>query len=517
MRAADSAPPTVPHDVGDAPLVDVAHPQRWRALTAGLVAAFMALLDVSIVNVALPSIADELGAGPGTLSWVVSGYALAFGLLLVPAGRLGDARGRRPVFVTGLAVFMLASLACAAAPSPGALVAARLLQGFGGGLITPQTSGLIQQMFSGAERGKAFGALGATIGLSTALGPVVGGVLISAAGPDLGWRLVFLVNVPFGLLALWLAFRSIPHTPRRRGAPREDLDPVGVVLLGLAVLFVLLPFIEAQQWQSAARWLLVPAGAAAGAAWVAWERHYGRTREPVVDLSLFRLRSYSLGSTLALLYFAGFTGVFFIYAQYLQDGLGYSALASGLAVTPFALGSAVTSYLGGRAVTRLGRPLVTAGLVAVVVGLGAAWVVTGLVPGPGVGLANSLPMLVAGLGSGLVISPNVTLTLSEVPVRRAGSAGGALQTGQRIGSAAGIAATGAVFYATAAGSGDFSAAFRNGLLVILAFVVASLALALLDTLARGKPAEPAERLDPAGAADPAETGAAAAAPSGSRR
>ncbi len=460
------------------------HPERWRALTAGLVAAFMALLDVSIVNVALPSIADGLGAGPGTLSWVVSGYALAFGLLLVPAGRLGDARGRRPVFVTGLVVFMAASVACALAPTPGALVVARLLQGFGGGLITPQTSGLIQQLFSGAERGRAFGALGATIGMSTALGPVVGGLLISGAGPDLGWRLVFLVNVPFGLLAVLLAYRSIPHTPRPRGAPREDLDPVGVVLLGAAVTLVLLPFIEAQTWQSPLRWLLLVAAAVVGTAWIAWERRYGRDREPVVDLGLFARRSYSLGSALALVYFAGFTGVFFVYAQYLQDGLGYTALASGLAVTPFAVGSAVTSYLGGRVVTRLGRPLVTAGLAAVTVGLGAVWVVTGLVPGTGVGLANALPMLLAGLGSGLVISPNVTLTLSEVPVRRAGSAGGALQTGQRIGSAVGIAAAGAVFYATIAATGDHAAAFRHGILVILVFVVAALALALADTAAR---------------------------------
>src|SRR4051794_18186571 len=238
------------------------NPRRWGALTVCLVAGFMTLLDVSIVNVALPSIATGLHAGESSLQWIVSGYALTFGLLLVPAGRFGDARGRRPVFMWGLAAFVLASVACGLAPNDGTLIAARLLQGAAGGVLTPQVSGLIQQLFRGAERAKAFGALGASIGLSTAVGPLLGGLIISVFGADLGWRFVFFVNLPVGLVALFLAARLIPHVPAT--GRRESLDPVGVLLLGAAVTCVLLPFIEQEQW-SRVRLLLFPVAALLGA------------------------------------------------------------------------------------------------------------------------------------------------------------------------------------------------------------------------------------------------------------
>jgi len=457
-------------------------PRRWKALGVCLIAGFMTLLDVSIVNVALPSIETGLGAGANALQWIVSGYALTLGLLLVPAGRLGDARGRRPAFMTGIALFVLASAACGLAPTTLVLVLARLLQGFAGGLITPQVSGLIQDLFRGAERGKAFGWFGTTIGVSTAVGPLLGGAIIALFGTEHGWRYVFFVNLPVGVLALVLARRYIPHTPRPEGA-RQDLDPVGVVLLGAAVLCLLLPFIEQQTWHSPLRLLLFPLAAVLAVAWFLHERRYGRTREPVVNLELFRVRSYPLGAALGMLYFAGFTGVFFTYTQYLQDGLHYAAWQAGLAATPFALGTALTAALGSQAVTRLGRPLIAGGLLLVLVGLSASYVAVLLVPGRGVGWAVAAPFLLAGLGSGLVISPNQTLTLSAVPVERGGSAGGVLQTGQRIGSAAGIALTGSVFYGAVARSrGDFALGFRHGLFVIGAFVLAALVLALVDTV-----------------------------------
>lgn len=450
-------------------------PRRWRVLVVSLAAGFLVLLDVSIVNVALPSIRTGLDAGESALQWVVSGYALAFGLLLVPAGRLGDAYGRRPALLASLAVFTLASVACGLAPNAESLVAARLVQGAAGGVLLPQNSGLIQQLFRGAERGRAFGALGATIGISTAIGPLLGGLLLAAFGPEHGWRVVFFVNLPVGIVTLLLAARLVPRTGRRPG--RQDLDPVGVVLLGAGVLCLLLPLIERRTSGT----LVVPA-AALLVAFVAWERRYGRRGGmPMVDLALFRRRSYALGAGVGLLYFAGFTGIFFTYALYVQEGLHHSALASGLAVTPFAVGSAVTSFLGGRVVARAGRPLVAAGLVLVVVGLVATWIAATAVPGAGVEWATALPLLVAGIGSGLVISPNQTLTLAEVPVERAGSAGGVLQVGQRIGAAAGIALTGSVFFsAVAATRGDFGLAFRHGLLVTTAFVLLALLLAGLD-------------------------------------
>ncbi|MER5338680.1 MFS transporter [Micromonospora sp. NPDC002717] len=457
--------------------------RRWQALGVGLVAAFMTLLDVSIVNVAVPSMDRALGASPSDLQWVLSGYALTFGLVLVPAGRFGDARGRRTAFVFGIALFTLASALAGLAASPAWLVGARLLQGAAAGLVNPQVTGLIQELFQGPERGRPFGLLGATIGISTAVGPLLGGLLIAIGGEEHGWRWVFFVNVPVGIVAVVLGWRLLPG--RRAGPPdHRRLDPVGVLLLGLGVLLVLLPLVQQQQWQGRAKWLLVPAGLLALAAFGAWERWYARRRDPLFDLRLFRFRSYALGSLIALVYFGGFTAIFFVFTLYLQNGLGYSALVAGVAITPFALGSAAASALGGRIVNRFGRPLVAVGLLTVVVGLVAVVGVLALAPaGAVVPWLTAAPLLVAGLGSGLVIAPNQTLTLSQVPVPQAGSGAGMLQTGQRIGSAAGIAAVGSVFFSSLAGSdGDYAVAFRHSLLLAAAVIALALVAALVDVV-----------------------------------
>ena len=473
-------------------------PNRWKALGVCLVAGFMTLLDVSIVNVALPSIKTGLAAPDNALQWIVSGYALALGLLLVPSGRLGDARGRRPVFMFGIAAFVLASAACGAAPSALVLVIGRIVQGFAGGFITPQISAFIQTLFSGEERGKAFGFFGTTVGLSTAIGPLTGGALISIFGVHSGWRAVFFVNVPVGALALVLARRYLPAPSPQQRAERTHLDPIGVLLLGLTVISVLVPFIELRSWHSPLRPLLFPLAAVFAAAWVWHERRYGRTHEPLVSLDLFRIRSYVLGAGVGILYFAGFTGTFFILTQYLQIGLHYSALQAGLSATPFAIGGALTASLGSRQVLRRGRKLVAGGLITVIAGLALTWVAVHAVPGHDVGFYTAAPLLLAGLGGGLVISPNNTLSLSLVPTARAGSAGGVLQTGQRIGSAAGIAITGSVFYSELAGSrGDFALAFRHGLVVIAAFVAAALVMALID-VATGRVAATRTAPEPTG-------------------
>ncbi|MFF0245679.1 MFS transporter [Streptosporangium sandarakinum] len=459
-----------------------ADPRRWKALSVCLVAGFMTLLDVSIVNVALPSIRTGLEAPQSDLQWVVSGYALTFGLVLVPAGRFGDMYGRRNAFAFGVALFTLSSAAAGIAQNSTWLVIARLVQGIAGGLINPQVSGLIQQLFRGAERGKAFGLLGATIGISTAIGPMLGGVIIRLGGEQDGWRYVFDVNVPIGVLAIVLAYRYIPKPAEKR--PRKSMDPVGVLLLGIGVVLILLPLVESQEWHGTVKWLLPAAGIAVLGVFVAWERRYARRGEPVVDLALFRRRSYGLGALIAALYFAGFTAIFFILTLYLQEGLHYSPLAAGLASTPFAAGSAAASVFGGRIVTRLGRPLVAVGLVLVGVGLIAVEIAVRLVPGQHVAWAIAVPLLVAGVGSGLVISPNQTLTLSEVPVAHAGSAGGVLQTGQRIGTAVGIAVVGSAFFTQVASShGDYATAFRHALYVTIGFVVVTLAVAFADVLA----------------------------------
>jgi EmrB/QacA subfamily drug resistance transporter len=452
-------------------------PRRWRAFAVCLVVGFMTLLDVSIVNVALPSIQKGLQASPSDLQWVVSGYALTFGLLLVPSGRLGDVRGRKTMFLVGLVTFVVASVACGVANGPMWLVIARLVQGAAGGILTPQVSGFVQDLFRGKERGTAFGLFGATVGISTAVGPLAGGLLIQLFGTEHGWRAVFFVNVPIGVVAFVLALLWLPAASARRRS--ESLDPIGVVLLGIAVVLLLLPLVQERAWSGGAKWWLIPTGLVVLAAFVGWELRYARAgKQPMVLFDLFRLRSYSFGCAIGLIYFAGFTAIFFVLALYLQDGRGYSALDAGLAVTPFALGSAVGSALGGRVVLQYGRVLVAVGLAVVIAGLLVTDIVLSHVTSSAVGWATALPLLISGLGSGVVISPNITLTLQEVPVARAGSASGVLQTGQRLGAAVGIAAVGSLFFNRLATThGDWEQAVTTALrlcdvLIGLAFVVA---------------------------------------------
>ncbi|MEU5566388.1 MFS transporter [Micromonospora musae] len=465
-----------------ADLDPVENRRRWRALGVGLVAAFMTLLDVSIVNVAVPSLDRALHASPSDLQWVLSGYALTFGLALVPAGRFGDARGRRNAFVFGIALFTITSALAGLAPSPTWLVIARLLQGAAAGIVNPQVTGVIQEMFHGPERARPFGLLGATIGISTAVGPLLGGLLIALGGESHGWRYVFFVNVPVGIVAVILGWRLLPSRPKE-SVDRHRLDPVGVILLGVGVLLVLLPLVQEQQWRTPWKWVLIPAGLLILLVFALWEHRYARTRQPLFDLRLFRFRSYTLGSLIALIYFGGFTAIFFIFTLFLQNGRGYSALIAGLAITPFALGSAAASAAGGRFVNRVGRPLVAVGLLGVVLGLAGTWLALRLFPDLPAPWVTAPPLLLAGIGSGLVIAPNQTLTLSQVPVPQAGSGAGMLQTGQRIGSAAGIAAVGSAFFASlASNNGDFTTAFEHSLLVATVIIALGLVAALVDVL-----------------------------------
>ncbi|MFG2602396.1 MFS transporter [Streptomyces sp. NPDC048514] len=454
--------------------------RRWKALGVCLTAGFISLLDVSIVNVALPSLESGLGASEATQSWVVSGYALAFGLALAPAGRLGDLRGRRQALLFGLAVFTAASVACGLATGPIWLVVCRLIQGAAAGVVAPQTSGLIQQMFQGAERARAFGFHGSVVAVSTAVGPLAGGLLIQAFGTDDGWRWVFFVNVPIGVAALVAGNRLLPRLPVP-GDRREKFDPFGVLLLGAGVLALLLPLVQEQQWQGRAKWLLIPVAVLLLAAFWVWERDRGRLgKAPLVDLGLFSLRSFTLGALISLTFFAGLTTIFFVLSLFLQNGVGYSALGAGVTILPFAAASAVGAAIGGRLVMRYGRSLVVIGLSGVALGLLGVVVAVHLVPGDGVGWAMALPLVIGGIGSGLTVSPNTTLTLMLVPVRRAGAAGGVLQTGQRIGSAAGIAVVGAVYFAHLANRGRATTALQLGLLTATAIILVALYLAVAD-------------------------------------
>jgi EmrB/QacA subfamily drug resistance transporter len=457
---------------------------RWIALLVCCSALFMTLLDVSITNVALPSISDSTGAGPSQLQWIVSGYTLSFGLVPVLAGRLGDDHGRRLMFQVGVAGFAVTSAISGLAPTAELLIAARVFQGISGGLINPQVSGLIQQMFRGEERGRAFGALGTTVGLGTALGPLAGGALIALGGPDLGWRLVFFINVPVGILVIILGRRFLPHTP---AVGRHRLDVLGSLTLGAATFCVLFGAVEFDHIGRSVVLLAIPAVLLL---FVFWRRERRLTREeldPLVDLRLFRRQSYTSGVVLALLYFPAMAGLPLVLALYFQRGLGYSALHSALGVTAFAVGSAVSAQLSGRFVTQLGRPLIVAGTSTFGAGAIAMALVAGTAPDQHAVLALAGPLFVMGLGSGAVITPNQALTLADVDPVAGSTAGGVLQTAQRVGLAIGQAVIGAVFFSAVAGSGpaSYGHALGTAVVVALGFVFAATSVGVWEII-RGR-------------------------------
>ena len=343
--------------------------QRWRAFGVCVAVAALTILDLSKVNVGLPSIERSLDATCSSLQLIVAGYALAFGLALVPAGRLGDLKSRRVLFVIGLVAFTVSSLLCAIAPTIEVLLVTRILQGFAAGIQMPQVIGLVQQLFRGAERGRAFGLFGAMIGIATALGPTIGGGLIAIGGEESGWRLLFWMNVPLGIAALLFALRLLPEGAQGQAKDRE-LDIVGIALLGVAIVTLMLPFVlTTGSGDSALRWLWLVVFAVFLALFVLWEQRYKRRgKSPVVHFELFRLSSYRNGLSIVAVYFAALPASFLMVTLYLQEGLGLEPLFAGMVSIPFAVTSAVGSYVGGRIVNRVGRALVVGGLAAVVVG-----------------------------------------------------------------------------------------------------------------------------------------------------
>jgi EmrB/QacA subfamily drug resistance transporter len=461
------------------PESDAPDPRRWRILAVTLVIGFMSLLDVTIVNVALPSIREGLDASNAEVQWVISGYALTFGLTLVAGGRLGDAYGRRRTMLIGLAGFIVSSAAVGLSPNAATVVLSRLVQGAAAGLLTPQNSGLIQQLFRGPERGRAFGMFGLTVSVSAAMGPVLGGLIIAGLGPEIGWRAIFLVNVPIGLVALGLIARMVPG--RQDTGVSTHIDLVGAGLLGVAVLAVLFPLIGVMDGPSP--WLALLALAPVLLwSFVRWERRVvARGKAPLLDVPLLsRAPGYATGIALGTLYFTGFTGVFLVLSVHLQEELGLSALATGLMLTPFAVGAAISSPVAGNWVSAIGRRVTVFALVVVIIGLG---IVAVLAPGHGAdGLwpVLVLPLLLAGLGGGGVISPNFTLTLADVPPWMGGAAGAALQTGQRIGSSVGTALGVAAYQLTLNQTGSVALGLRVSLGAALVAMLGAFTLAVRD-------------------------------------
>ena len=433
---------TAPNSLG------VSTKRAWQALGVLLIGMFMSLLDATIVNVALPTIRTSLSANEATLSWIIAGYALAFGLVLIPAGRLGDRFGHKWIFVAGLALFTVASLACGLAQDSTQLVVARVIQGLAGGIYLPAVTAFIQLLFTGRTRGTAFAVMGAVIGVSSALGPIVGGLLIQAFGEKEGWRYVFDVNVPIGVIALVAAIFLLP-----RGAgssrPSGGVDWIGLVLLAGGLVAILVPLIEGQTvgwplWT----YLLIAGGVVLIVLFALWEISYTkRGNSPLVPPHLYSHAAFTGGTILALVYFAAFTSIFFSISILWQSGLGHTALESGFVSIPFAVGSILGASQSSRLAPILGRKVLVIGVGMLTVGLAAVWLVLLLVPAADLTNWDLLgPLLVAGVGSGLFIAPNAQFIVATVDPQEAGAASGVIGTMQRLGSAVGIAVIGSVFF-----------------------------------------------------------------------
>ncbi len=408
----------------------------------------MALVDATIVNVALPSMRTSLNATDSTLSWVISGYALTFGLALIPSGRIGDRIGHKWVFITGIALFTIASAYCGFAVNDFDIIVGRVLQGLAGGIFVPAVGSYIQLLFQGRERGKAFAIMGSVIGISSAIGQIAGGLLIQAFGDTEGWRSVFWVNLPIGIATAIFAIRLLPSGDAH--ADRSNrMDWVGVVLLSGALTMVLIPLIQGQQegWP-AWTWLTMVAGVVVLGLFGAWQVLFTkRGGSALVPPRLFHHGSFTFGTILALVYFAGFTSIFFTLSLLWQAGLGHTALESGLLTLPFAVGTAIFSSQSSKWAAKLGRSVLVIGAALVAVGLGATWLILANVAATDLTNWMLLPaLLVAGAGNGCFLAPNVQFIVATVENSEAGAASGVVQTMQRMGTAIGVAVIGSILF-----------------------------------------------------------------------
>jgi len=420
-------------------------PRRWVALAVVLVAGFMQLVDISIVNVAIPSIQRDLDATYSQIQWVLAGYQLAFAVTLITGGRLGDIFGRKRLFMLGMAGFTLASALCGLAQSPEMLIGSRFLQGVMGALMFPQVLSVIQVAFPPRQRGAAFGIFGATIGLATITGPLVGGLLIEADLLGLEWRPIFLVNVPIGIGALVAAALYLGESR----APRAlRLDLAGVVLATGGLLLLVYPLVQGRDlgWPA---WTFASMAASVLvlAAFAAWERRKkAADGSPLVDLALFRQRAFVAGLLVAAILFMGIPAFFLTFTLWLQVGLGFSALHAGLTGVPFAVGSALASTASVRLAPRLGRRILTLGTLLLAIGMGAViWTVDRY--GGGTHSWQLIPALaICGLGLGCTVAPLVNVVLAGIRGQDAGAASGVLTTAQQVGGAVGVAVIGVIFF-----------------------------------------------------------------------
>ena len=463
-------------------------PRRWIALTVLLTASLIDVLDVTIVNIAMPSIQRDTGASFSALQWLSAGYALAFAVGLITGGRLGDIYGRKLVFLIGICGFTVASTLCGMSAGSGMLVGARILQGACAALMVPQVLSIIHVTFPAEERGKVFGLFGSVIGLGAVLGPLVGALLTESDILGLGWRSVFLLNLPIGVAGLLLGLRFVGESK----APQAlRLDPVGMLLASAGLLMLLFPLTQGHElgWPV---WgfVLMAAGLALFAGFVRYEAAKSRRDgSPLVELSLFRVRSFAAGIGVQLSV-SLVSGIFLmVWTLYLQLGLGWSPLKAGLTGVPNAI---ATSAFAGLAMTKLapyGRKVLQAG--ALVMAAGAVlYALASMHWGASIHpWQMTLPLAVMGAGTGLIIAPLTGSVLSQVPFQHAGSASGLINTTNQLGLALGLGLSSVTFFTIVdhpAQGRPAAEVFNDGFVNSLWWVAGGLVLAFLLMLALPK-------------------------------
>ncbi|MEY3934347.1 MAG: hypothetical protein RLZZ606_946 [Actinomycetota bacterium] len=418
---------------------------RWLAVIVLLVASFMDLLDTTIVNVALPAIKAELEATDAQLVWIVSGYVLSFAVLLILGGRLGDRYGRKTVFNIGVFGFTLASIGCAFAQTADGLVLSRLVQGAFGAIMIPQVLSIIQVLFKPKERAAVFGLTGAVSGLAAVAGPLLGGLLVSGNAFDLGWRSIFIINVPVGILLLIASFVFIPNSKSEKPV---KLDVLGVTLITVALTLIIFPLVQGRElgWPVWIWVMLASSPVLFGIFLAVQKRQEKNGGMALIPPSLFKNRGFSAGVLTAFLALSSIGAFFLILALYLQTGLGFSAIDAGVATLPFSIGAFLGSGVAVPLAPRIGKFLIVIGGVFQFVGY---FLVSRVILDQGDALVGSdllIPMAIAGVGLTLILVPLNDLALAQTDVENAGAASGVLNTFQQVGGAIGVAIISVVFF-----------------------------------------------------------------------
>jgi len=488
--AGQPAPSGQPQSTAGPAPAPAPYAKRWLMLPVILAAMFMAQFDLYVVNVAAPSLEHDLHAGQAALELIVAGYAFTYASGLITGGRLGDLFGSRAVFLSGTVAFTIASVLCGIAQSPGQLVAARLVQGLTGAAMVPQVLALITATFPPAERARALSWFGVTVGVGAVAGQVLGGALLEADVAGLGWRVIFLVNLPIGIVMLAFAHRLLP---RRTPTARPRLDPVGAVGVSVSLALALVPLIlgRLEGWP-VWTWISLVASVPAMGLTLWWERALaGRGGQPLLDLGLFRDKAFNRGLVVSVATFAGFFSFMFTLTLVLQSGLGLSPLEAGFTFTPLGLAFSGASIASQRITAKYGSRMITTGGAIAAVGVVVLLVVLQASGGETSAARLIGPMVLIGLGNGLAVPALVGSVLAGVRPQQAGAAAGVLTTAQQFASAAGVAAIGSVFFqalGTPHGVASYASAFQRVAVIDLVLVLIAAGISL--TLPR--PARPAK-------------------------